>query len=72
MHNANETLIMNFGQVAQLTPQIYKLGTPYNKRTRIYNYITLAKALENLNDPSRSHANKELFLSNNDEKLRNF
>ncbi|OCA06692.1 hypothetical protein wTpre_1033 [Wolbachia endosymbiont of Trichogramma pretiosum] len=50
MHNENETLIMNFDQVAQLTPQIYKLGTPYNKRTRIYNYITLAKALENLND----------------------
>ncbi|UXX39965.1 MULTISPECIES: hypothetical protein [unclassified Wolbachia] len=62
MHNANETLIMNCGQVAQLTPQIYKLGTPYNKRTRIYKYITLAKALENLNDPSRSHENKELFF----------
>lgn len=61
MHNANETLIMNFDQVAQLTPQIYKLGTPYNNRTRIYNYITLAKALENLNDPSRSHANKDFF-----------
>ncbi len=54
MHNANETLIMNFDQVSQLTPKIYKLGTPYNNRTSIYNYITLAKALENLNDPSRS------------------
>lgn len=61
MHNANETLIMNFDQVAQLTSNIYKLGTPYNNRTRICEYITLAKALENLNDSSRSHANKELF-----------
>lgn len=70
VHNANETLIMNFDQVAQLTSQNYKLGTPYNNRTRIYNYITLAKALENLNDPSRSHANKELFLSDNDEETK--
>ncbi|MBR9983287.1 MAG: hypothetical protein MUP48_05110 [Wolbachia endosymbiont of Homalodisca vitripennis] len=72
MHNANETLIMNFDQVPQLTPKIYKLGTPYNNRTRIYEYITLAKALENLNDPSRSHANKELFLSDNDEETKKF
>ncbi|WP_353276925.1 hypothetical protein [Wolbachia endosymbiont (group B) of Villa cingulata] len=72
MHNENETLIMNFDQVAQLTPKIYKLGTPYNNRTRIYHYITLAKALENLNDPSRSHANKELFLSDNDEETKKF
>ena len=61
MHDANETLIMNSDQVAQSTSETYKLGTPYTRKTRTYNYIHLAKALENLNDPSRSHTNKELF-----------
>ncbi|APR99112.1 hypothetical protein [Wolbachia endosymbiont of Folsomia candida] len=75
MHNSietNETIIINSDQVVQSTAENFKLGVPYTKNTRIYNYIPLAKALENLNDPSKSHLNKELYLDIKDQKTQEF
>jgi len=72
MHSSSETVTINSDQVTQSTSEIYKLGTPYNKNTRIYQHISLAKALENLKDPSRSHLNKEFYLDVNDEETKKF
>jgi hypothetical protein len=70
MHGTNEALMMHSCEFAQSTPEVYKLWTPYNNKTRIYEFISLAKALENINDPFRSHLNKELFWMKVMNKLR--